>query len=71
MICLLLALVAGSPAAAAFVEVELDTNYTYLNTSFQYLKVNDLMQLDQTEMFVLQTTSGGSEVKTITSPVCG
>jgi hypothetical protein len=68
MICLLLALVAGSPAAAAFVEVELDTNYTYLNTSFQYLKVNDLMQLDQTEMFVLQTTSGGSEVKTITSP---
>ncbi|KAF1078604.1 hypothetical protein [Methanogenium sp. MK-MG] len=66
--CLLLALVAGSPAAAAFVEVELDTNYSYLNTSFQYLKVDDLMQLDQTEMSIHQATSCGNEVKTITSP---
>ena len=67
-ICLFIMLVAGSPVAGAFVEVELDTNYTYLNTSFQYLKMDDLMQLDQTEMFILQVTSGGNEVKTITSP---
>lgn len=67
-VCLFLMLVTGSPACAAFVEVEFDTNHTYLNTSFQYLKVDDLMQLDQTEMSVNQATSGGSEVKTITSP---